>query len=395
MASSAATGPLGLLRPALARVLARRPHPLSAPVDYPRRVNGGWWRTSHVQGVAADIERGHLYFSFTTVLVKTDLAGRLLGTVEGFTGHLGDVTFNPVSRRLYASLEYKAAAAFYVAVFDVDAIERPGMRAADADVVRTVHLAEVAADYAADVDGNGRFDGDRPDTLDHRYGCSGIDGISFGPEFGAAADSARLLTVAYGVYGNVHRDDNDHQVLLQYRIDDWDAYARPLDEAAPHRSGPRAPDGKYFVRTGNTRFGVQNLEYDRFSERWFLGVYAGLKPSFPNYTLFTVDATVAPRFGGLIGVPGSRGPLLTLADDGLWDPVTGIRGWYAKADVGIESLGDGLFYLSRSSAVAGLQTSDLTLVRWTGDRAQPFEPVAGRGRRAATPVPESSPAIQV
>jgi hypothetical protein len=146
-------GPLGLLRPALANVMVRRPHPVSNPIELPRRVNGGWWRTSHVQGVAADLERRHLYFSFTTLLVKTDLAGVLLGTVEGFTGHLGDVTFNPADRRLYAFLEYKAAAAFYVAVVDVDAIDRQGIRAGDADVVRTVHLAEVTADYAADSTG--------------------------------------------------------------------------------------------------------------------------------------------------------------------------------------------------------------------------------------------------
>jgi hypothetical protein len=386
---------MSLFRPALARVLVRRPHPVSPSTDPRVRVNGGWWRTSHVQGVAADLDRGHLYFSFTTLLVKTDLHGALLGTVEGFTGHLGDVTFNPADRRLYASLEYKAAAAFYVAVFDVDAIDRPGIRAGDADVVRTVHLAEVARDYSAAADQDVVFGGDRADTMDHRFGCSGIDGISFGPEFGAASGSPQLLTVAYGVYENLRREDNDHQVLLQYRVEGWDRLARPLDEAAPHRSGPPAPDGKCFVRTGNTRFGVQNLEYDRWSERWFLGVYAGSKPTFPNYTLFTVDATLPPVDGPLLGVPGERGPLLRLAEDGLWDPITGIRGWYQKADVGLESLGDGLFYLSRASAVAGLQTSDLTLCRWTGDRAHPFEPVTTRGRRAALPVRAGSPAVQV
>ncbi|MFC0680848.1 hypothetical protein ACFFGH_23705 [Lysobacter korlensis] len=380
------------VRPALARVADRRSHPASA--DVPRRANGGWWSTSHVQGVAADLERGHLYYSFTTLLVKTDFAGAVLGTVEGFTGHLGDVTFDPAGRRLYASLEYKAAAAFYVAVFDVDAIDRPGLLAADSDVVRTVHLAEVAADYAADTDGSGTFDGDRADTADHRYGCSGIDGISLGPAFGSASES-RLLTVAYGVYANLERHDNDHQVLLQYRLEEWDGLALPLDEAAPHRSGPAAPDGKYFVRTGNTRFGVQNLEYDSWSGRWFLGVYAGSKPWFPNYTLFAVDATAAPVTGPLIGIPGERGPLLQLADDGLWDPVTGIRGWYEKADVGLESLGDGRFLLSSASAFAGLQTSDLALCRWTGDPAHPFEPLPVRGRRASRSRQADSLAFQL
>ncbi len=394
MTAPTATGSSGRGRPALARVADARPHPTVARKHLPRRANGGCWNTSHVQGVAADLDRGHLYYSFTTMLVKTDFAGTVLGTVEGFTGHLGDVTFSPGNRRLYASLEYKAAEAFYVAVFDVDAIDRTGLLAADADVVRTVHLAEVAADYTADTDGDGRFSGNRPDTGDHRYGCSGIDGISFGPQFGSTGNE-HLLTVAYGVYSNPRRNDNDHQVLLQYRIDDWNRLAEPLDQAAPHRSGPQTPDGKYFVRTGNTRFGVQNLEYDGWSRRWFLGVYAGSKPSFPNYTLFAVDGTVPPHTGPLLGVTDEQGPLLQLADDGLWDPITGIRGWYAKADVGLESLGDGLFFLSTASEVGGRQTSDLRLCRWTGDPAHPFQPVPDRGRRASRPSRSASPALQL
>lgn len=32
-----------------------------------------------------------MYFSFTDPLVKTDLSGRPIGSVSGFTGHLGDL----------------------------------------------------------------------------------------------------------------------------------------------------------------------------------------------------------------------------------------------------------------------------------------------------------------
>ena len=71
---------------------------------------------------------------------------------------------------------------------------------------------------------------------DHRYGCSGIDGVSFGPS--SATPTARASSpVAYGIYANTARSDNDHQVLLQYDITDWARYERPLTEAAPHR-GP-------------------------------------------------------------------------------------------------------------------------------------------------------------
>lgn len=123
-----------------------------------------------------------------------------------------------------------------------------------------------------------------------------------------------------------------------------------------------------------TTYGVQNLEYDDFLGRWFLGVYAGKKAQFPNYTLFAVDAATAPVMGELEGA-GERGLLIDLAQDGLEDPATGIRGWVQKADVGIESLGDGLFYLTRDGIVGGKHTADLTLHRWTGDPAQPFVPI--------------------
>ncbi|WP_210506121.1 hypothetical protein [Naasia sp. SYSU D00057] len=340
------------------------------PPSYPRSVSGGWWPTSHVQGIAVDRLRGHLYFSFTTALVKTDLHGNLLATVEGLSGHLGDVTFDPATRKVYGSLEYKAAEAFYVAVFDAEAIHRVGLEATDPRVMRTVHLAEVTADFVAPPSV-----AQADDTARGRYGCSGFDGIAMGPRFGSS-DGRRLLTIAYGVYSGPDRDDNDHQVLLQYAADDWwDTLARPLVEAAPHRSGPARPDGKYFVRTGNTTFGVQNLEYDEELRRWFLGVYPGRKPAFPNFTLFSLDADARPRRQALAGLAGERGRQLPLSADGLADRSTGIRGWYQRADVGIAALGGGLFYLSTADAVGGLQTSRLTLCRWTGDPVRPFVPV--------------------
>src|SRR5690606_30399874 len=136
-------------------------------------------------------------------------------------------------------------------------------------------------DYSADMNGDGAFDGNIAKTADHRYGCSGIDGVSFGPQFGRV-DGPRYLTVAYGVYTRTERTDNDHQVLLQYDARLWvEKYARPLREVAPHRSGPATVAGKYFVYTGNTHYGVQNLEYDASGRRWLMGVYQGKKPSFP------------------------------------------------------------------------------------------------------------------
>jgi hypothetical protein len=361
-------------------LVATAPPALAAPpARAPLTQNGGSWVSGHVQGIAVDVKGGYVYYSFTNLLAKYDFDGKLIGTLVGWTGHLGDLDFNPADGKVYGSLEYKKDQAFYIAVIDVSRLDRIGVEAGASQIFRTVYLPEVAKDYAADVNGDGRFDGDVGATPDHRYGCSGIDGVAFGPAFGQT-DGKRYLTVAYGIYGNTKRADNDHQVLLQYDVADWARYASPLTEAAPHRNGPAAPAAKVFVRTGNTSYGVQTLAYDDSLQRWFMGVYLGKKTSFPNYGLFAVEARTRPVMADLVGAPGpdgqgwERGPVLPLADDGLKDPATGIRGWNQKADVGLQPIGHGLAYLAVNSKTDGQQTADLTLSRWTGDADRPFVP---------------------
>lgn len=353
--------------------------------NLPLTQNGGTWKAGHVQGVAIDVKGGYIYYSFTTLLAKYDFSGKLIGTLVGWTGHLGDLDFNPADGKVYGSLEYKEDKAFYVAVIDVARLDRVGVEASSSALFRTVYLPEVVRDYSADLNGDGvfegedgKFKGDVVASADHRYDASGIDGVSFGPAFGQT-DGKRYLTVAYGVYGNTTRTDNDQQVLLQYDVGDWGRYASPLTEAAPHHNGPAAVNAKVFVRTGNTRYGVQNLAYDEASKRWFMGVYPGQKPAWPNYGLYAFEAAAKPKTGDLIGVKsgqgGEQGSLLPLADDGLKDPATGVRGWNQKADVGLQPVGAGLFYLAVNSKTSDGQTADLTLNRWTGDAHKPFVPV--------------------
>lgn len=342
----------------------------------PLRQNGGTWDSGHVQGIAVDVRGGYIYYSFTNLLAKYDLKGNLVGTLVGWHGHLGDLDFNPADGKVYGSLEYKKDASFYIAVIDVGQINRVGIEAGSTNLFRTVYLPEVATDYRADLDGDGRVTDDEA-SPDHRYGCSGIDGVAFGPAF-SRINGKTYLTVAYGIYGNTARADNDHQVLLQYDIGDWARYASPLVEASPHHRGPAKVAGKYFVRTGNTRFGVQNLAYDVSGHRWFMGVYQGGKPKFPNYLLFSVDAATRPRVGSLVGVPGrgggrwARGEVIPLANEGLEDASAGIRGWMQKADVGFQPVGRGLFYLATSSGGKHKQTADIQLARWLGSAKAPF-----------------------
>ncbi|SOD58299.1 hypothetical protein SAMN06297387_10180 [Streptomyces zhaozhouensis] len=354
------------------------------PPRWPEYINGGVWPTSHVQGVVVDDENGFVYWSFTQMLVKTDMEGNVVGTVEGITGHLGDIDLNPRDGRVYGSLEYKAEEAFYIAIVDVSRVDRVGMDAETDGVLTTVHLDEVVEDFTADMNGDGVFDGDTGDTEDHRYGCSGIDGVSFGPSFGAREDSRQKLMVAYGVYANTERADNDHQVVLEYDVRHWERYERPLSEAEPHRSGPRRVDDKLFLYTGNTTYGVQNLEYDPHTGNWMLAVYPGTKAEFPNYSLFMVDGGERPRRGEIVGQPEyERGRLLSLLPQGQHDEGSGVWGWDFDASYGLESLGDGYYYGAEGRSVPGedgsSQEGEVHLYRWTGQPPAPFERVGEAG----------------
>ncbi|MBT2508979.1 hypothetical protein J7I98_24445 [Streptomyces sp. ISL-98] len=347
----------------------------------PDEVYGGAWKAGHVQGVTVDRHKGYMYFSYTNLLVKTDLRGNPVGSVSGFTGHLGDLDFNSKDGRVYGSLEYKSAKAFYIAILDVDRIDRMGMDARESNVMSTVHLKEVVDDYTADMNGDGKFDGDTANTPDHRYGCSGIDGVAFGPEFdrnGRSMRGKQVLTVAYGIYSNVKRKDNDHQVLLQYDVRWWRKYERPLPESAPHRSGPSQADDKVFVRTGNTRYGVQNLEYDDHTGNWLMAVYKGAKPQFPNYSLYIADGSKQPVRGPITGQPEpERGRLLSLLPKGLHHEASDTYGWESGGQYGLIALGGGRYYLTEAGTVqeGGVlkQTARSVQHRWTGRTPTPFE----------------------
>ena len=165
--------------------------------NLPREIRSGEQGPFHVQGIAVDLERGYIYFSFTTKLLKMDFEGNLIGSVDGMTGHLGCLTMNPADGRVYGSLEYKDDAigkgirrtldagqvapedekdrtGFYVAIFDVDRITRPDMDAEKDRVMTTVYIKEAVDDYFATAENGGR-------TVEHRFGCSGIDGVTFAP----------------------------------------------------------------------------------------------------------------------------------------------------------------------------------------------------------------------
>lgn len=247
---------------------------LSSQTRLPRRIYvENAEKSSHVQGIAIDTLRGYAYFSFTTSLIKTDLEGRVVGSVTGLTCHLGCLDLDEQTGKVYASVEYKNDEigrgimhimgkplgkrdnTFYIGIFDTDKIDRVGIDAQTGGVMRTVFLPQVARFYEDTVVNQGR-------RVAHRYGCSGIDGIALGPQFGKPGGPKRLY-IDVAVYGDTTRTDNDYQMFLEYDLKTLNRYARPLDQSNPHRTGPKRARRQLFVFTGNTSYGVQNLEYDR------------------------------------------------------------------------------------------------------------------------------------
>lgn len=299
----------------------------------------------HIQGIALDKKEKCLYCSFTSAFFKCDLEGNVIGSVTGINGHLGAMTYEPRSKKVYASLEIKddeigrgvsdalgaerhekAASRFYVAEIDVCKIDRLEVPFEEA---MTLHpIEEVAKDYLDTVEVAGV-------RLEHKYGCSGMDGIAIAPEFGAKSKK-KFLYVAYGVYGDTTRVDNDYNILLCFKMDDL-----------------TKPVHKYFVKTGNTRYGVQNMTYDADSEKLYLAVYRGSKSQYPNYSLFSLDIHQKPFLGKLENVPYEENEV---------EQVCVSDGSHFKwGSTGLYSFGDGRWYVSKKGKKDGIQFSDVTL----------------------------------
>jgi hypothetical protein len=321
------------------------------------KIFSGYWGKCHCQGIAVDQKNGYLYYSFTTMLLKSDLEGNIIGSVSNIIGHLGCIAFHDGDGKIYASLEYKTDVigskildklgladstlrnGFYIAIFDVDKIDRMEMDAEKDGIMRAVYLKNPVEDYEGTVQVNGA-------TIPRVHGCSGIDGTTFGPDFGSK-DQKKFLHVCYGVYSDLERSDNDYQVILQYVADDWwDTLAKPLSQMAPHTCGPDMPRNKYFLYTGNTTYGIQNFEYDPYTGDYIACVYRGKKPEFPNYPMFVIDGRKAPKEEVLKGYdPEVKGMVLTLKETGLQqDGISGVD--FPHGSTGFYAFGDGKFYVS-------------------------------------------------
>ncbi len=332
----------------------------------PKDIYSGAYKTGHCQGIAIDEKRGFVYYSFTTAIIKTDFAGNLLASAYGLLGHLGCIAYEPNTNRVYGSLEYKNDSigkgilrangqteiedAFYMAIIDCEKLDKMDMDAVSDGVMTAVYLRDVVEDYKAVVTVDGR-------EVAHRYGCSGIDGTTIAPVPGTAGERDHVF-VAYGIYDDVNRGDNDYQILLSYALTELDKYAAPLSQTKMHTRGPDAPEARYFVYTGNTNFGVQNLEYDPYTGLTFAHVYPGHKKDFPNPAVFAIDWTKPAETQKLPGLD-EEGLTLSLEEK------TGLSGLpYAHGDTGFYAFGNGYYAASYCGHTEAGHDTHVRLYRW-------------------------------
>ena len=318
----------------------------------PLFIDTGVWGSGHIQGIAVDPAKGYIYYSYTTVLVKARLDGTVIGWVGGLMGHLGCIDFNDEDGKVYGSLEYRHDVigraieknlgvtladedAFYIAVFDVDKIDRPNMDSEADGVMKAAYVKEVVEwYYGADARGEAT-----------PFRVTGIDGLGIGPVFGADKDSPSRLMLCSGTYDDPeHPVDSDYHVILQF---DWRAVsevATALTQKKPHHQGVDC-EKWYFLDLGNTTWGVQNLEYDGFDNSWIVCVYPGKKEESTKFPMFKIDGNAAPKMR--MGRFGREHEHLILKKEGICHEKTGIWGnKFSRGQTGVYAFGDGEYYFS-------------------------------------------------
>lgn len=201
----------------------------------------------HLQGFTSD--GTYLYWSFTDSLVKTTLSGTMVAQVPVLGGHLGDI--DRIDGKIYGSLMGNSLAgrpwgvwtSFQVNVYDAGSLS----------LLDAIRLDDCYGFYAAH------------SGADDAGGFNGIDGITRGvdPETGAPA-----LMVACALFtGEGYRE----QQIFQYS---FDGHLQKI-----HR-----------IPTGNTVFGIQNLDFEADTGRYWFSTYSREQPYQPEETLYCVES---------------------------------------------------------------------------------------------------------
>ncbi len=199
----------------------------------------------HVQGFTSG--NGYMYWSFTDTLVKTTMDGIVRRQTEVFGGHLGDCDYH--DGKIYVSYtgnclpghEWGDWTAFKIYVFDAD----------DLSLIEMLDL-DICYGYK-------KIACSPEDTR----GFRGIDGVAIAPDPKTGEDK---MFVACTLCVD---EKFSNQIILQFTLDG-------------------VYETEHYIPTGNTVFGIQNLDYDAENKEFWFTTYNAEPPHQDRATLYCI-----------------------------------------------------------------------------------------------------------
>ena len=203
-------------------------------------------QNQHLQGFTKG--NGFMYWSFTDSLVKTTLNNTVKCQVQIFGGHLGDCDYH--DGKIYASYlqdslpghAWEDWTGFKIYVFDAN----------DLRVLNVMNLD--ICDYYKSI----------TCTPEDTRGFQGIDGVAIAPDPISGEDR---LFVACALYTG---EKYANQIILQFTLDG-------------------VYETEYHIPTGNTVFGIQNLDYDAENKEFWFSTYGPCEAYQPKEILYCIS----------------------------------------------------------------------------------------------------------
>ncbi|MBO5785747.1 MAG: hypothetical protein J6R45_00335 [Clostridia bacterium] len=204
----------------------------------------------HMQGFSNG--NGYMYWSFTDTVVKTTMNGIVKCQVQIHGGHLGDIDYH--DGKIYASYlknslpghAWEDWTGFKIYVFNAD----------DLHVEKIMNLD--ICDYYKSI----------TCTPEDTRGFQGIDGVTIAPDPKTGEDR---LFVACALYTG---EKYSNQIILQFTLDG-------------------VYETEYHIPTGNTVFGIQNLDYDAENKEFWFTTYGPSQPYMPREMLFCISGDLS------------------------------------------------------------------------------------------------------
>ena len=199
----------------------------------------------HMQGFAVDLENSHMYWSFTTSLVKTDLEGTKIKEISLPSGHLGDLAFyDGYIYGSYLSGNWDQWDGMYVCKYDTEL-----------NLIAQYEFEQLNAWVDAFLNG---------DKDANPYNVASIDGVAVGED--PNGEVKLMLAAGIGPADN----QEPYQLIMQCTLDgEYETY--------------------YAMETGALPYGCQNLTYNWDTGNYWLGCYRGEFEGQVAECMFEVD----------------------------------------------------------------------------------------------------------